>query len=232
MKINAAEIETIVRRVLESTRSLDSAVRQDSSDGATAGAETSVLSESVVTLETVSPLLGYCKSITVSASAVVTPAVKDELRTRGVALLRATSTQTGKTVSETQHFSETSASGRIVVFGPKSKVLQASALTEDVKFNSVASCGQPEPEAIEVQRLLKSTGTRVLWCSSVPYAAMAVASRVGGMAAIYLPILSDFRVAIAQSQPDVLIVDDRAWSAASLARLARNWTRSWEGSSA
>ena len=94
MNLTAADIDRIVAEVVRRLRTMmaSSSVAQVRTAPATATFNELQLDDKVVTLRTLSGRLDGVNKIVVNQRAVVTPAVKDELKQRGIAWERATAT--------------------------------------------------------------------------------------------------------------------------------------------
>ncbi|MFI4876435.1 MAG: hypothetical protein ACIALR_13885 [Blastopirellula sp. JB062] len=92
MQLSPEQIERIVRLVVQQVRAQPS--RSESTAPADAGVRISpdgsevALAETVITLQTLEGRIGGAGALVVSPTAIVTPAVRDALREKGVRLLR------------------------------------------------------------------------------------------------------------------------------------------------
>ncbi|UUO05207.1 hypothetical protein M4951_17710 [Blastopirellula sp. J2-11] len=92
MQLNSEQIERIVRLVVQQVRTLAKSSETTVSlapsvEISTDGSEVA-LADRVVTMETLEGKIGGAKALVVSPTAIVTPAVRDALRDRGVQLRR------------------------------------------------------------------------------------------------------------------------------------------------
>jgi hypothetical protein len=65
-----------------------------------------------------------------------------------------------------------------------------------------------------------------VWCSDTPFASVAATYGHTSLRAMQLFDLQDLPRATEQAQPNVLILDGRAWNAPAVGNLVRNWFRS------
>jgi hypothetical protein len=228
MNVTAAQIEQIVRVVLQRLRS-DAAALQSptlafSSQSTVAEANADVLqpnpgelvvTERVVTLDTLKGRLDGTLAIVVHPKAVVTPAVRDELRARNVRLVRQLSSGDNRNARRAPLLLIT-AHQQIALLGKRVCPQQSQSLAiEDVNAALAAIVGH-----------LSGGGVGAVWCSDSPFAAVAATLGQSQLRAVQLPELRDLAQAIDQAKPNVIVIDKRVWSEAAIANLIRNWYRS------
>lgn len=202
----AIEIETIVRVVVERLRGLQPAQVMEQSSPQTKlvtvnnkpqESKTLSLDSRLVTLERLRGRLSGIEIVEVADRAIVTPAVVDELRDRGVRLHRRAANTSIRSVD--------SAAERVLVMASQAAVDQQQAL-----------------EAIT--RHLRDSRNVAIWSSKRPYAAAIAASSNPSVKALQLSSPAEFERAMSEAKPNLLVVDERHWTPAAIAWLARNWS--------
>jgi hypothetical protein len=227
------DIEHIVRLVLERLKALEpafSAAGTGAAELSSAPAEAPTtglvqLEQRLVTLEDLRERWPGMKILELPSACIVTPAVLDELRYRGVKLQRRQSSKqpTAGTHNNRSNLTELQALLVMVPAGGKSTLTNSVKLLGGTVQYAAEDCNRA---ADTVQAHTQASQKYCLWSSSRPFAAMrasAVAS--GHVAAVQLSRASDLQAAVEQAQPSVLIVDDRQWTADSLLNLARAWMK-------
>jgi hypothetical protein len=235
MTANAAEIETIIRVVLERLRQVDAApsAAANMQPAAPVAAEANAVSRVVpvtapsaaslqsaanrlrlelplITLEQLRSNLSGIQVLEVPRRAVVTPAVLDELRQRGVKLQRLSP-------HELRQSSSTQSSPSLMLVAPAGIVKQQGAgakLVEDADSQTTLHT---------ISEHVFTPGHGVVWCSPRPFAAAMAIRGQAQLRAVQLTSLSDLKQAVAEAQPNLLIVDPRQWSAPAIANLLRTW---------
>jgi len=226
-----SEIEAIVRVVLQRLRSAQGA--QPERSGSTTADLTIVqtvdaltpaalrLELQLVTLEHLRDRWSGLSVLQVPKRCVVTPAVVDELRLRGVALERfATSASTSSMSAET-------VGAKLLVLAAKNN---QSGLAGQL-VGSQVSLQWLERDAHEaglaaVRKQVASADRFCLWCTSRPFAAINACCQRGQLTAVQLPQIEDLQRAIDETRPNVIVVDSTRWRTTAVAQLANNWTRS------
>lgn len=220
MSASASEIETIVRLVVEILQAMavahapldapkSSVDKPPRATIVTAPSDPTrlVLRKPLVTLEQLSgKVLKDIRVVEVARKAVVTPAVKDELRLRGIQLKR------------------TVASWPVAV--REAEILMITSAAKSLRHSRiVAEQIETTPESTTEQALEHLTAPErcVVWCSRTPYAAHQAVCRHGQVRASLLFALSDLERAGSEVNPNVLILDDRRWSLADLNTLVHQW---------
>jgi len=232
MIANAAEIETIIRVVLERLRQVDAAPRatarmQPASPLAlqvtpvtpgTVPSAASLQSDAtrlrlelpLITLEELGNNLSGIQVLEVPRRAVVTPAVLDELRQRGVKLQRLSP-------HDLRQSSSTQSSPTVMLVAPTVMVMQQSTaahVVEDV---------DPQTTLQTIVGHVSTTGNGAVWCSPRPFAAAVATRSQSQLRAVQLTSFGDLKQAVAEAQPNLLILDPRQWSAPAIANLLRAW---------
>jgi len=227
------DIEHIVRLVLERLRAIGptpAAVgtgTRASTSSPTLSQPTGLvqLDQRLVTLEDLRERWPGMKVLELPSACIVTPAVHDELRQRGVKLQRrqanhqlAVNTQTSRSNS-----AELQALLVLIPAGGKPTLSRSVALQGGTVQHAAEDCRQ----VVEtVQNHTQASQKYCLWSSSRPFAAMrASAAANGPVCAVQLSRASDLQAAVEQAQPSVLIIDDRQWTSDSLLNLARAWMK-------
>ncbi|MEZ6135077.1 MAG: hypothetical protein R3C53_09230 [Pirellulaceae bacterium] len=205
--VTASEIESIVRLVVQRLRESTSASAVNARLDAVP-TEILRLDEQLVTLEQLRDRLAGVRCVEVLRRAVVTPAVVDELRQRGIRLQRIDITATRVEPHD------------LLILAPASKHTRqldeykllaaddtAMGLTQLTSHLTEAVCANAKSSAI--------------WCSGQPYQALLATKTSPSLRAVLLPNMAELRRAVAEAAPNVLIVDDR-WSSLQLVGLARS----------
>lgn len=216
MSTTAAEIETIIRIVLERLRAMQAAppaLVPEETPQAKANEATLRLDRKLVTLEQLKNRLTGMQVLEVPRRAIVTPAVVDELRARGVKLRRRAAA--GPALGSADLGSADR--GGTLLVAPQAKHLPRSSVA------LLAETPRLEAMLPSIASHVAVAGRGAIWCSTQPFAAALAAKSHVGLRAIQLANLSDLPCAMEQANPNVLILDDRHWSAASLANLSRKW---------
>lgn len=232
-----SEIEAIVRVVLQRLRSAQSAqpkhsrlTNSDTLINKIAEPQSPAalrLEQRLVTLEHLRDSWSGLSVLQVPTRCVVTPAVVDELRLRGVALERFTpSISTSSTSAETS-------SAKLLILASKNN---QSGLAEQLGGSQVNlqwldqdSRGQDSHEAglAAIRQHVASADRFCLWCTSRPFAAMNACCQDTQVTAIQLPQIEDLARAIDEARPNVIVVDSTRWQKMAIAQLANNWSRSF-----
>ncbi len=209
------EIEAIVRVVLQRLRGSDAAHTVSSLD--TPSPNTLRLHRKLITLDDLRDHWNTFKYLEVGRQAIITPAVRDELRERGVTLTRSHPSSRDKSDAH---------SHRLLILTPNKN----ANLLADSLANLDAQCRTAPSDCHETVKAIAdhflSGGAACLWCSNQPFAAAAAAARSQSLIAVQLERLQDLSRATEQASPNTLILDERNWSTASVANLARLWSRS------
>jgi hypothetical protein len=164
----------------------------------------------LITLEQLRSNLSGIQVLEVPRRAVVTPAVLDELRQRGVKLQRLSP-------HELRQSSSTQSSPSLMLVAPAGIVKQQGAgakLVEDADSQTTLHT---------ISEHVFTPGHGVVWCSPRPFAAAMAIRGQAQLRAVQLTSLSDLKQAVAEAQPNLLIVDPRQWSAPAIANLLRTW---------
>lgn len=228
MSVTAHEIETIVRAVLQRLRG-HASISVEAASGTTAAAAalpTPVLPTpaqpaagelklptSPITLDSLRGQLDGITSVHVARRAVVTPAAADELRQRGIQLLR---------VQPQPHNPATVPALIVVAAAPA--LSQLNAFGDALSFTAL-------PEADNVQATLTSLAdslarapqARIVWLTQQPFAAAASAYGVAGLRTVQLARAEQLKQAIREVSPNLLILDSGSWKNGSVAQLLRGW---------
>lgn len=235
MIANAAEIETIIRVVLERLRQVDAAPRaaarmQPASPLAvhvtpltpvtpgTAPASASLQSDAtrlrlelpLITLEELGNNLSGVQVLEVPRRAVVTPAVVDELRHRGVKLQRLNP-------HDLRQSSSTQSSPSVMLVAPNRMVMQQSTAAR------VVEDADPQTSLQTILEHVATPSNGAVWCSPRPFAAAVAVRTQPQLRAVQLTSFGDLKQAVAEAQPNLLILDPRQWSAPAIANLLRAW---------
>lgn len=222
-----SEIETIVRLVINRLREqasvsgcpdgrLQASPTSDAKlDQQTNDAGLLRLNHRVVTLDLVENRLTGIRELHVQSRAIVTPAVSDELRRRGIKLVRQGSTYSLVSTPETASNSSTRVG--LIAGSSKSPVIAKLNRSLDLTVISHAD-GTSSPIGIELDSV-----DYWLWLSTSPYAALSIAGSWPKQTAILLPFADDLSVAVEQAAPTVIILDDSRWPGFQAGRLLQRW---------
>lgn len=207
MQITSAEIESIVRVVLQRLRSMTAPIPGSTSQPAAALASIPAtdaevlpgvvkLQSKLVTLEHITGRLAGTNVLEIPAKAIVTPAVLDELRAHRVQLVRVAPSVPPIDSAHT-------AASSIAVIAGNHFDAELQQLTEH----------------------FARSGQAAIWVCVTPFKALSAAWRVG-QTALQLERLDDLPSAVQEAQPSVLVLDSRRWSATSVQQLVQAWNRS------
>lgn len=221
MSLSPAEVETIVRVVIQRLRAATAPV-QSTSTTATASATTTTsppgqtlkLEDRVVTLRTLEGRLQDVCTVQVPAAAVITPAVRDELRDRDIQL------------DCTAPTSVASVSQSTITSGNSSLLLLADSVwsVHDRVFAEVVSgSGNLQSDSCRIAAHLNSGGQGSIWWSKSPFAALRGTMSNKALRAVLLPQAADFARAMSEADPNVLILDALSWQANQVLGLAKQW---------
>jgi hypothetical protein len=228
MSVSAADIETIVRLVVARLQALDAAPGGRLSPGAASSTThvslppalpsskpvtstdtdraTLVLTAPLVSLEHLrGKAMNGVQVVEVPRRAVVTPAVKDELKLRGIQLRRARAVYPPRQEAE------------IMLIAPASKGLRHARLMTEHVESTVA-----EGVRWTLEHLVAPT-RRVVWCSRTPFAALHGLNAHETARTALLFSTADLLRAETEMQPNVLLLDDRRWSLADINNLVHHW---------
>ncbi len=221
----APEIETIVRVVLQRLAAMGvssaPAAHEDASQpssrlqavtsrsSGSSGPTRAVLQERVVTLRDLESIARDTLTLQVMPRAVVTPAVVDELRDRGIELVRAALPSSGVA---------SCSDSRLLVVGPARRRLAAKELGE-----FTTSDGKWNADVCRIAAHLNSGGRKAVWISDAPFAALRASVSNTCLRAVPLHDLGELEKARVQAAPNVLIIDDGGWDDDAIKSLASCW---------
>ncbi len=215
------EIEQIVRVVLQRVRAslLAPPTQMDSrsTDGKPLDPAVLRLQQKLVTLENVREHWNGIKRLQVPQSTVVTPAVRDELRQRGIVLER---------VQNNASLQSESRSSKLLLIVPTAKKTGIGTQLEPLGVTMQSNASNTEQAQTIVQQHVSNEGHACIWCTPQPFAAARAAANSTETIAVHLPKLEKLAQAIEEARPNTLILDDGEWTAQSVVNLARAWARS------
>jgi hypothetical protein len=217
----AVDIEAVVREVLRRLGALSSAaespapqssVPSNSSAPPTNGSF--ALSDKLVTLAALDGRLSNTNQLVVSRSAIITPAVKDELKRRGIALIRRDADS--QTLAEVRLLA-TVANCSFSTSARKSLTQAAHGIEwiECHATNSLVGAIQ------ELTRQVKHRSLPGFVLTSQPIAAALIANRDANIRASSAADLRSLDEAIAQVGANLIAVDPTRISSAVLSRIAQ-----------
>lgn len=226
MNLTAAQIEDIVRVVVQRLRSGDVAApaveapgKTPASKGLARPAQPEVgelpLNERVITLASLKDRLSGVQALLVHPKAVVTPAVFDELRQRSIRLVR--QLPAGNTAApRTAPLLLVASRERLTAMGQRVCSKQAQSVAAE----------NAERERATIEQHLADGKSGAVWCSATPFACLAATYGNAQLRAVQLSDLRDLPRALEQAQPNVLVLDCRQWTTPAITNLVRNWYRS------
>ena len=234
--LHTPEIEQIVQLVLERLRtqlpprstaplstaslSIAPAAVADSSPGpATPASALLQFEQPLLTTSDLRDRLQGVQQVMVSERCVVTPAVQDELRQRGIKLQR-----TGGSRPQGTRAASSSLAHCLIVVPTGSKLAGLARLLATAGASVQGEAENCQRTAELVRTHLQTTHGRCLWSASRPFGAMHAMAALGGSGlAVQLASFNELSAAVEQAQPNTLVVDDQRWSIAGLGRLAQHW---------
>lgn len=227
-----SEMEAIVRAVLQRLRDAPSA---RSEHGGPTGSDSLAnkivepqgrtalrLEQPLVTLEHLRDRWNGLSVLQVPARCVLTPAVVDEMRLRGVTLERfAATASTNSTSPETTN-------GKLLVLATKGNQsgLAERLVQHHVKLRWLEQ-DSDEAGLAEVRRHVATADQFCLWCASRPFAAMKACCRDARVSAVQLSQIEDLAQAMDEARPNVIVVDATRWRPVAIAQLTNSWMRSF-----
>lgn len=216
MPTGPAEIETIVRVVLQRLREIQapSSPPPPRAPAFTPPTGTLRLEDRLITLERLEGRLEGIQVVQVPRRAVVTPAVMDELRSDQIRLERVDSVSRRSSSGQTADGRES----RLLVVADASK---RHGVEAPVEF--VTASGNCSAEVCRIAAHLNSGGVGALWCAATPFAALRATIGNPTLQAVQLERLDDLTRALREAGPNVFILDDRQWPAKALSDLTLAW---------
>lgn len=213
-----SEIEAIVRAVLKRLHALDAAPAAAAPVVAVAQSGEVYLDQRLVTLADLRDRWGGLKSLIVPTRCIVTPAAQDELRQRGVVLQRFD--RENKQAGSARLANELD---RLLIMVPAGKKSEAISQLGSHGAGVTTIAQDCSLALTALKNHFAETGKLCLWSSPRPFAAVRACASVAQVVAVQLSRIDELPLAIEQAQPNVIILDDRSWTASSVANLARMW---------
>jgi hypothetical protein len=223
------DIETIVQMVVDRLRERSSvavAAQTPLAAPASVGIQvplpgTLCLSSRIVSMDDIQSRLEGTHTLQIQKKTLLTPAVRDELRSRNIKLVRADLDLSASTVAGQ------SCSVDFLIVADKKKFSVAAAVASKLSPRFVDA--EFEPREV-VKHLLKVRSTadhnRMIWCASQPYAAQAACAEYATqLRAVALLQAADLRQAVHEVSPALLILDDQRWSGFQVAQLILAWSQ-------
>ena len=211
---SSAEIEAIVRLVVQRLRSMTAPVKhEEQAEVQDIVSETFVVEGRLLTLESLQGNMEHASRIQVAPGTVVTPAVKDELRSRKIELVFAPQKAEGnKAILR-------SANGLILL-------ADSGFSTQGIAIGEVTtSSGNVLADTGRLAAHLNSGGQGCLWWSGTPFLAMRTTESNRNLRAIQLLRIQDLERAKKEAEPNVLILDSQQWNSNQVANLASEWSK-------
>ncbi len=176
-----------------------------------------VLNDPVISVATIQDRLAGIKQVCVPIQSVVTPAVKDLLRGKQIA------------ISRVERMPQRAGSQSMVTSGSRPALVCGTATwlnsvakqipsLVDVKIGCETNCLE------SISRHLQCAGNRVLWVADRPFAAACQASK-NGHAFAQITVLADLECALDETGAELIIVNARNWTVAAVCNLVRAWMR-------
>lgn len=223
MNFQAADIETIVRVVLQRLRSMNAVPERPitaetlaAKTNATPPASTSstlVLNDRLISLESLRGQLSDVTTLKVNKQAVVTPAVLDELRDKGIGLERYSPAAKPSLSS-----SGTSLDSSLLLMVDGSAKPWQSFPGQVLASNLNAAA-----DARRIVAHLIGGGSHAIWCTNRPFAASLAAAAKPELQSIQLPSPTDLPQAVEEATPNLLVIDQSSWNASQLSDIAQQW---------
>ncbi|QDV21983.1 hypothetical protein [Aureliella helgolandensis] len=220
MELTAAQIDIIVRTVIERVRSMSAGAAQDPLPNApsTVSSSTLELAHSLVTLESLRGRLDGIQTVQVPPQAVVTPAVQDELRQRNVQLLRSKPASTPQSGPPSQ----------LLVLAPAEMEQHLASQVAQAGGDFCRSTQATKADLSQIELHIHHPAHRALWCTDQPFAAQVAClrSQHQELRAVQISGLADIQQAVTEAEPSVLILNQRDWTTAAIGNALRAWNRS------
>ncbi len=227
MTLPADQLDSLVRVVIERLRAMGIGLQvdspmpsQDEGRGPEALSATAQpvetgqlqLDARVITLETLKGRLNSVTALIVHPKAVVTPAVKDEVRRLGIKIVRKLPWR-DQTVAQQPC---------ILLVCPQEQVARYSRFVCPRQAR-VLGDGQPTATLSAIESHLTQPNRLVVWCTGHPFSAMANTFGHPSIRSVQLPALPDLGLALHQATPNMIVVHCRDWTVHSVANLVRQW---------
>jgi hypothetical protein len=164
----------------------------------------------VITLELLAGRLEGIAVLQVPQNAVVTPAVIDELKDRGVQLAR--NSQLDARVHR-------DIPSNLLMVAP---ISWRAALDDRVEFTAGSQNCSADVRRIAVH--VNSGGTKALWVTETPFAAARAAAENSAVRAVQLLRGRDLSRAISEAEPNTLILDQLSWDGSQVLDLIADWS--------
>jgi hypothetical protein len=246
MMLDRADIERIVREVLSQYATVASSTAAAASPAASSAVATPpamvsgfALNDAVVSVESLRAVPGDTKLITIGPNAILTPAVKDWLREKGIALQRGSVSPATKTdgkvpaaLSLAKPDSASNASAplatpsrpaRLYVTG---SVMWLKSLEKQLcpKQSRVGELQTDDAATVRsVSTAIRSGHTAALAIVSAPHSALWQSARDDALRPVVIGQWSDLADAIREVPTNVLIVSAKRWNVAGTANIARHF---------
>jgi hypothetical protein len=180
----------------------------------------------VVSLKEIKDKLDGINKIQVSASALLTPAVKDELRSRGVSVVRISDSVPKEGFSH--GFDGRNGQLRLHVFMPDNKSINWHGWGKANCFLNLQVTDSKQPVAYTVKKIISDwqNTDRVILCTTQPYAALIELAKSGvqcGIRSLTVYEPGELIRAVSEANPNLLVLDERRWSAHQVFNLSKSW---------
>lgn len=213
MQTTSAEIETIIRIVVERLRAMSAGKSATSATQPPLRVEAPRhalrIEERLVTLESLRGRLEGIQVVEVNPKAVVTPAVMDELRQQKIRLERV------------------AASAKAMASAPNTGLLVIAKASHksrmDIRAEHIASSENCGADAGRIAAHFNSGGQKAIWWTDLAFAAMRAAGTNKSLRPVQLGKMDDLPRAVQQADPNLLILDELAWSGSDVVQLANRW---------
>jgi hypothetical protein len=180
----------------------------------------------VVSLADIQDRLDNVRTIQIAASALLTPAVKDELKRRSISVVRAQ----GKSTQDnaTGVAGDNGNQHRLRVFLPSTKPINWNVWRNGCQVIQAILTDSTRPVTDVANDILNDwqDTDKSIWCTPQPFAALiafSISAPKKGMRALGLSEPGDLLQAVNEAQPNLLVLDDRRWTAHQIFNLSKNW---------
>lgn len=173
------------------------------------------LEQAVVSLEQLRDLPHNLTTLQVASTAVVTPAVHDELRAKSIKLQRlARADNPAAKLAD------------ILVIGTP-QLAASVTRSRNLTGCKAITCGDKIDEAARAasQRIVDESTSKTIWYTSKPFAASLVSQGRGKTRAVQLAHPNQLAQATQEASPNLLILDSAHWTDSAVVRLLTQWSQ-------
>lgn len=226
MAQSAAEIEQIVSVVLARLRSMNALQLNVPAATSTNTQEPApsvpvselVIDEKLVTLESLRGKLSDVQTVAVRSSAIITPAVIDELKDHKISLVR----KSFEAQAEAKPFSPSNLADDpgaylFVMETTEPRMNQLPGQVLQSRSNQVA-------DAKRIAAHINGGGKAAVWCTDKPFAAATITAATPALKHVHLRAPEEISTALKEVVPNVVVVDSRQWNERMIVELLRIWS--------